>query len=205
MTKRSTTLSLVAASALLALTACGGSSNPGQSHQREPDAPTPTTGHEHATQKSTASTHAARPRGSKPTHVDTDKAESVAEAYATIVNSYDTKLDKIPFAAEQRARRLLTPERRKQLSTVTPNPQTNGTWWNRMARHDGYTTVKLIRNLDTGPKDSSDSVARSFLVTRTPHNDHGWTGKSDRRVLYLTLVHSNGAWKISNVKAQPAQ
>lgn len=139
---------------------------------------------------------AALPRGlaSRYLHVDTSKPDAVAEAFAVLEYSTDSRTDATANDASRRAGRYATLALNRAMNHA---PATSGdAAWSALVAHGGYRTATAKRNTDDGAPDTTATVIRSEIVTTVDH-----PGSAVTTVIYLTLNHQGNRWVVSAFKA----
>ncbi|MEU7486826.1 hypothetical protein [Streptomyces sp. NPDC042319] len=143
------------------------------------------------------------PEAPKP---DRSDATAVAEAWALVAYSYDTKYDMSPHDAILRAIPYLTSKKAKDERSYHPAAGA-GNEWNTWAKHKAWTKVKLHLEVDgDAPADTPTKAHRQISVAGTATGRDGWKGVGPRVQAFVTLVRTNkkADWQVSRVDAVPA-
>lgn len=136
------------------------------------------------------------PRGlpTRYLHVDTTKPEAVAQAFAVLQYTTDSRTDTSANAAARRASRYATSALAHSMAQA---PTTSGdAAWSALVDHGGYRTATAKTNTDDGPPDTTTTAFRSEVVTTVDH-----PGSTSTVVIYLTLNHQGDRWVVSSFKA----
>lgn len=141
-------------------------------------------------------THTPHPAPTPAT--DMTNSEDVAETYARMVNTHDTRIDTGPADAMRRVQDLTTPELQAGLGTLDLS---GGSQWLDLARHDGYTEVTDLTRIEMNPPHATDTTQWYDYEVQVQWNGRdSWPGDTTSRIMNIEVTkQTDGTWLVSDI------
>jgi hypothetical protein len=127
---------------------------------------------------------------------------AVAVAMIKALWTVNAVKDKTPYAAELRATAYMTASYAAEIKG-TPPQAAPGAQWQSWFDHHVVTTVRAVREYDSGAPVSTPSTAYlQYGVTVVPHGAHGWKGADNTYTQFVELARasSRASWLVAAVE-----
>lgn len=110
--------------------------------------------------------------------------------------------DETPYAAELRATAYMTASYAAEVKD-TPPQAAPGAQWQSWYDHHVVTTVRVVREYDSGaPVPTPSTAYLQYGVTVVPHGAHGWKGADSTYTEFVELARasSRASWLVAAVE-----
>ena len=134
--------------------------------------------------------------------VDMARPTAVAVAAIKALWTVNAAKDETPFAAEARATAYMTPSYAAEIKDDPPQAAP-GAQWQLWVDHHVVTSVKVVREYDSGgPVSTSSTAYLQYGVTVLPHGAHGWKGLDNTYTQFveLTRASSSAPWLVATME-----